>query len=98
MSDVRLSWTLPVVTSRQRPIDHVRIELRADASLPWTEQDQVPASDPQELLLADVAPGDWFYRATVVDIDGEEGSPEGTTASLGFDAPDSVTGLTATVE
>lgn len=98
MSNVRLTWTLPPVTPRQYSIDYTRIEFRVSDTLPWTEQDVVPASNPQELLFVDVQPGSFFYRATVVDTEGNEGPPVETSIVLAFDPPGSVTDFIATEE
>ena len=97
MSDVRLSWTLPELTPRQLGIAHVRVDFRADAGLPWTEQDTVAADAVQELLFSDVAPGEYFYRVSVVDTAGEEAAAF-TSADVAFDDPSAVVDLQAIVE
>ena len=98
MSNVRLTWDLPAVGPTQRQIDYVRIDFRVDATLPWTEQDRVTPDVAQELLFQDVAPGLYFYQATVVDVDGVEGPPVETSVDVAFDGPGSVANFTATVE
>lgn len=97
MSDVRLSWNLPELTSRQLRIAHIRVDFRVDDSLPWTEQDTVPADAVQELLFSDVAPGTYFYRVTVVDIADAEAS-NFVSADVAFDDPSAVVNLQAVVE
>jgi len=96
MTDVRLNFPLPVVTPNHKPILHTRIEFRVDESFPWTLQDDVLAPL-DELLLVDVAPGTYFYQATVFDTDLVSGPPSNATATIGFLPPGS-TVLTATVE
>ncbi len=98
MANVRLTWALPPVTGRQRPIRETKIEFRALGIQQWTEQDRVAPDVAQELVFVDVAPGDYEYRGTVVDVDGKEGPPETTTASVPFDGPGSITSFTATLE
>lgn len=98
MSNVRLTWTLPTVSPRQRAIQHTRIDFRVDPSFPWTQQDVVSPDVNQELLFQDVAPGTHFYRGTVVDVDGREGLPAFTQVDVPFDAPGTVSNFTATVE
>lgn len=98
MANVRLTWKLPSVSLRQRAIQHAKVEIRVDASLPWTLQDQVPPDATQALLFQDVAPGTHYYRVTVVDADGQEGPPAETSADVPYDPPGTVTDLTATVE
>jgi len=98
MANVRLKWTLPTPTARQKPIQHAKVEIRVDASLPWTVQDTVTPDVAQEILFQDPAPGTHFYRVTVVDVDGKEGVPGETSADVPFDPPGTVTNLAATVE
>ena len=98
MSDVILSWELPVVTARQHPIDYARVEFRVDPSFPWVIQDVVVSSDVQELRFVDVAPGSWFYQVTVVDVVGAEGTPVEVGADVPFDVPGAVINLVAVIE
>ena len=97
MSNVRLSWALPTPSRRQRPIASVRLDARVSPELPWTEIASVPAPG-TELLLQDVAAGDWMYRAVAVDSEGQESEPAYTSAAIAFSAPGAVTGFSATVE
>jgi hypothetical protein len=92
---VTLSWTLPVVSNRQRPIQFAKVEYRVSPNLPWTEQDRVAPTSAQTLEFADVAPGTYYYQVTVVDIDNVSGPAVPAQAQLGFDPPGPVTGLTA---
>ena len=98
MSDVRLSWTLPEPTSRQLRISHVRVDFRVSVDAPWTEQDTVPADAVQELLFSDVAPGMYFYQATVVDVAGVESQPAQASADIAFDDPSDILDLVAIIE
>lgn len=99
MSDVLLTWELQTPTSRQRPVDYVRIDVRVDESLPWAEQDRVDPASAQELLFSDVSPGTYYYQVTVVDIDGVESpNPPSVSASVAFDAPLDVINLAVSVD
>ena len=98
MSNVRLTWDLPAVTPRQRPIQFTEISVRVDPSLPWTVQDTVAPDVTQELVLFDVAPGDHFYRAVIVDADGVRGAEVETNIAVPFDPPGVVSTFTAVLE
>ena len=97
MANVSLSWALPTVSPRQRPILHTRIDFRAVGVAQWTTQDVVAPDVAQALEFVDVAPGDYEYRGTVVDVDLVEGSPVTTTVSVPFDPPGQITSFTATL-
>ena len=98
MSNILVTWTLPEVTARQRPIQHTEISVRVDPSLPWTVQDVVVPGSVQELSFFDVAPGDHYYQAVIVDVDGLRGAPVETSVNVPFDPPGTVTTLTATLQ
>lgn len=97
MSNVRLRWTLPTPTSRQRALARTVIEGRVSPSLPWTTLNTVDAPG-ETLLLTDHPPGDWEFRATVVDVGNVASISVVVSLSLAFDPPSPVTGFTATVE
>jgi hypothetical protein len=86
LSNVQLTWTLPVPTPRQRPLASFRISARVSAGLPWTEIADVAVPD-TELLIQDVAPGDWFYRGVVVDSAGNASAPVFAQAEVDFEGP-----------
>lgn len=86
MSDVRLFWTLPTPTNRQRPISHVRIEARVSQDLPWTPIAEVDAPA-TETTIEDAAPGEWMYQGIVVDNSGAESTPLEAAASVDYDDP-----------
>ena len=97
MANVRLNWTLPTPTSRQRAIARTVIEGRVSASLPWTTLNTVDAPG-STLLLTDHPPGAWEFRATVVDVGSVPSSPVVAALELAFDPPSPVTSFTAAVE
>lgn len=96
MTDVRLTWELPNVGSRQRPIQSTKISFRVDASLPWTVQEMVLAPE-TELLFQDVPSGTIFYQAIAVDDLGQESTPVETSVDIAFDPPGAVANFQATV-
>jgi hypothetical protein len=98
MSNVRVTWALPAVSARQKPILHTEISVRVDPSLPWTVQDTVTPDVTQELVFFDVFPGDQYYRAVVIDIDGVRGAEVETSIAVPFDPPGVVTDLNAVLE
>lgn len=98
MANVRLTWQLPNVSPRQRPLEHTTVDTRVSASLPWTPISNVPVNLPPELVIEDSAPGDWFFRSRVMDDQGTYGPEAFTQVAVGFDAPGAVTEFTATLE
>jgi hypothetical protein len=97
MSNVRLFWTLPTPSPRQRPISHVRIEARVSSDLPWTPINEVapPATD---LVIQDAAPGEWFYRGIVVDTAGAESAAVAAEpVEVPFDGPSALVAFAAEV-
>ena len=82
----------------QYPIQETRIEFRVAEDLPWTVQDTVPADATQELLFEDAPAGTMYYRATVIDNTGQEGTPAETQTAVAGEPPGMVTNFTATVE
>ena len=86
MGNVRLSWEYPTVTTRQRPHKAVRLSARVSDTLPWTSIATVDAPG-TELLLEDVAPGTWFYRAILEDDQGKLSDPVFADTAMEYDAP-----------
>lgn len=96
--NVRLSWSLPAVSSRQRPITRVDLYSRVSPSLPFAPIGSRVPSETQDFLIESVDPGDWEYGARVIDVGGAAGGMATTSTSVDFDAPSMVGGLTATKE
>jgi hypothetical protein len=93
---IRLDWTFPTPSLRQRPIAAARIEARLDPSLPWTVISTILA--PQSTMtIDDPTPGNWEFRLFVVDTNGDESIPVIATAAVGFDPPSAATAFSATV-
>jgi len=96
MSNIRLNWTIPVPTVRQRPLAGIRIDARVSEDLPWTELDTVLTDS---FLIQDVAPGTWTFQLTVIDTAGRESrNPATIVVDVDFDDPSDVTDLTFTIE
>ena len=98
MGNVRLTWALPEVTSRQKPILHTEISVKLAPELSWTVQDIVVPTATQEILFANVFPGTKYYQAVIIDEDSTRGVPVETNIAVPFDAPGVVTTLTAVLE
>lgn len=97
MSNVRLNWVLPTPTARQRAIARTVIEARVSDSLPWATVNTVDAPT-STLLVQDIAPGAWEFRAVVVDVGNVPSSPVTTSIDIAFDAPSPATGFVAVIE
>ena len=101
MANVRLRWTPPTPTANQNPLKHFVIDARTSPALPWAQINTVPAGT-NELLLNDVATGEWSYQNIVVDSADVRSTPVQTSVTVGGapakDPPSPVTGFTATVE
>ena len=96
MATIRtITWTLPTVSARQRPIARTRLEFRVKSlvDLPWTLQDEVAAGGEQKLVINDPAPGAFEYRFIVIDVDGKQGLPVIQEKATDFDPPGSVSGV-----
>lgn len=97
MANVRLNWKLPVPTAKQRAIARTVIEGRTAASLPWSTLNTVDAPG-ATLLLQDIAPGSWEFRATTVDVSAIPCEKPATCAlALPFDPPSPPTEFVAVV-
>jgi len=98
MATIRtITWQLPPVSSRQRPLSRTVVEYRVKsdtAPLPWTVQDEVAASGEQKLVINDPAPGTFEYRLTAVDIDGKQGPATIAEKSSDYDVPGAIAAVT----
>lgn len=97
MANVRLNWTLPTPSVRQRAVARTVIDARVSPSLPFSTINTVDAPT-STLLVQDIAPGSWEFRATVVDVGNVPSDPVVASLDLAFDAPSPVVNFTATVE
>lgn len=87
-----ITWALPAVGSRQRPLASTRIEYRVKSAtpLPWTLQDEIAADGEQKLVINDPAPGTFQYQLTAVDVDGQASAPTIVEKSAAYDPPSSI--------
>ena len=90
-----ITWNLPPVGSRQRPIARTLIEYRVKSipGLPWTLQDEVSPDVEQKLVISDPAPGTFEYGLTVVDEDGRMGKRVVVEKTADYDPPGDVTNV-----
>lgn len=99
--NVRLNWVLPPVSSRQRPIAHVLIEVRTVVEsgdpLPWSAVNTV-APPETTLLIEQLAPGLREFRGTVVDDAGRRSNPKVALVDVPFDAPGDLVEFTYALE
>ena len=98
MADVRATWDLPPLTGQQADIDRVEVSFRVAGVTEWTLQDAIQPSEPQELVFADVAPGDWEYRAVIFDVNGASGDDALASLTVPFEPPGVVENFTVTLE
>ena len=87
-----ISWTLPTVGARQRPLSTTKIEFRAKVTSgtpnPWSLQDTVAASAAQQQLVIQNPPvGTFEYQLTWTDIDGRSSDPLLAEKTGAFDKP-----------
>lgn len=92
-----ITWVLPAVGPRQRPLNRTRVDYRVKVSsstpLPWTLQDEIAASAEQRLVIVDPAPGTFEYQFTVFDVDGKPGAPAMAEKGAAHDPPGSVSNV-----
>lgn len=93
---MNLSWTNSTPTARQRALKHTLIEARVDASLPWATVNIVPVPGNALTIDPSIAPGDWTFRATEVDVGNVASSNQPTVmVAVSFDPPSGVSNFQA---
>lgn len=85
--NVTVSWTLPSVSAAQYPLASTEVSFRTDPSFPWTVQDNVLVSEPQELVFVDMAPGTYYFQGVCVDEQGQRSDPVEAQVDVPFDRP-----------
>lgn len=91
---MQLSWKNSVPSPRQRALKHTLIEARVDPALPWSMIGIVVVPGIALAIDPSIAPGDWTFRATEVDVGNIASTNQPTVAvSIGFDAPSGVSEL-----
>ena len=93
MTIATITWDLPAVSPSQRPLAAVRPEVSADGGANFTTLPNVPAADTQEVVISDIAAGDWLIRLTVIDSSGAESAGLDTPFAIPFDVPGDVTNV-----
>ncbi len=58
---------------------------------------RIKPTDPQEVIVNDMDPGDWEFQCIVVDTKGNSSDPEVRLASVPFSNPNPVANMTVTV-
>ena len=97
MSNVQLDWAFGPVSGKQKPIAKTRIEARVNAAnAPWSVIAE-PAAPALQLIVQDVAPGDWQYRGSAVDSAGVAGPTTLFSLSMPFDSPSALATFTAKI-
>ena len=98
MANIVLTWTLPAVSERQRPIARVLIEISAaPEEAGWTEHRVVPADAEQTVTMVDAAPGTHHYRLTAIDTDGRRSVPVTAQVTVAHQGPSPVTDVVVRV-
>jgi hypothetical protein len=74
MKNATLSWNLPTERESGGPlptsqIEATEISMSADLGANFAVLDLVLPTDTQELLVPDLASGDWIFRLVVIDTD-----------------------------
>ena len=67
MKTANISWVLPVKNPFGAEVASVGVFLSADAGANFTAAGEVPVTDPQEFIAADLAIGDWIVKLVVKD-------------------------------
>lgn len=81
MANVKLTWTLPTVrkpSNRPLPVDEiagVEIAASADGGATFAVLDVLPPTV-LETIVNELEPGEWFFRAVVVDKAGKRSAPK----------------------
>jgi hypothetical protein len=74
MANVKASWTLPNTRKSGRPLSvddiaAVEVEMSADGGANYGAFGEFPPAQ-TEMVVQDLEPGNWFFRARVADKDG----------------------------
>ena len=102
MSTATLRWTWPTnrVLGEALPlaqIQHLEISMSADAGDNFSGLAQVPPPA-TDLLVNDLAPGTYIFRAVVVDTEGRNSSVEEITSETILSAPNPIADFSVKIE
>lgn len=93
-NNVRISYSLPSVSSKQAPLKHVLIQVRVSPLAPWTDLATQPVSL-TDLVLTDVSPGTWFYQGFAVDVNDQRSkNAAGGSVTVPFEQPGDLVNFT----
>ena len=93
-----ISWDLPTTRNNGQPqdpaqLDFVTVDFSADLGANFVTLGQVPATDPQVLVIPDLVDGDYIVRLTVTDLQGKSGQSVDTPFLIDTSAPGIVTNV-----
>ncbi len=93
-----ITWVLPTTRSDGKPqdplqLDYVSVDFSADLGTTFVGLLNVPAADPQVMVIPDLVDGDYIVRLTVYDLDGKLGASVDTPFLIDTSVPGSVTSV-----
>ncbi len=101
--NVKVTWVLPTERENGRPLplDEIAgtdVSFRVVGAPTFTPiPPRVGPTDPQEVTVSDMDPGEWEFQCVVVDVKDNESTPEERTVSVPFSNPNPVSNMTVTV-
>jgi len=100
--NVTVGWTLPTTrvggaVLSPDEIERVQVELSADGGANFTDLSNIAPTDPQQVFVPDMEPGEWHFRFTVFDTLGQNSAPAIEIVTVVDDSPpNTVTDITVT--
>ncbi len=90
--DVTIAWDLPTTRTgggelRPEDILETRPEMSADGGSNYTALPPVFPTDPQEIMVPDLEPGNWHFRFVLVDILDQESAPAHWVETVADESP-----------
>lgn len=101
---VRGTWALPTTRTGGaalpvEELDYALVEMSADSGANFVEINRIPATDPQEVVVPDLEPGEWQFRVRPMDRLGQLGAPVLEAVMIVDDSPPGpVTDMQFTIE
>ncbi len=101
--NVKVTWVLPTERENARPLplDEIAgtdVSFRVVGAPTFTPiPPRVGPTDPQEVTVSDLDPGEWEFSCVVVDTKDNASNAEVQTADVPFSNPKPVTNMTVTV-
>lgn len=102
MARATLNWTLPTTRVNgaaltPAEIDRTDIMMSADGGNTFSTPVQVPSDAVQTFVIDNLDPGDYVFRAIVIDTDGRASASADVTGAV-LAAPSAIGDLTVTIE